>query len=277
MSPALRMLLLGPCFGMALAACATVQQPVAPAPPSRLESLVSPHRAKAEQLEAQGDLRGALNEWKVALTIDPKDDISMQGKKRVEERIDQAVADALSRGREALKRRVNLEARRHFLTALALDPANKAAFDALQTEAREIRLLNHTVRKGETLASIAEFYYGDRSRSEIIWETNQLPANPKLALGMILKIPEIPGVAYRPQGPPRELRTAVPVPLESAKTEPVEEEEPYVNPLLADAKEALEKGALSLALTDVDRFLGQNPRNSEGVELKRTVLYQQER
>jgi tetratricopeptide (TPR) repeat protein len=57
--------------------------------------------------------------------------------------------------------------------------------------------------------------------------------------------------------------------------EPVEEEETYVNPLLADAKEALEKGELSLALTDVDKLLGQNPRNAEGVELKRTVLYQQ--
>ena len=275
MSPAFRMLLFAPCLGMALAGCTTVQQPVVAPPPSRLESLVTPHRAKAEQLEAQGDLRGALNEWKVALTIDPKDDISMQGKKRVEERINQAVADALSRGREALKRRVNLEARRHFLTALALDPANKAAFDALQTEAREIRLLNHTVRKGETLASIAEFYYGDRSRSEIIWETNELPANPKLAPGMVLKIPEIPGVAFRPQGPAREPRAAAPVPLESTKAEPTEEEEAYVNPLLADAKEALERGELSLALTDVDKFLGQNPKNAEGAELKKTVLYQQ--
>ena len=175
MSPTLRMLLLGPCFGMALAACSTVPEAVAPPPPSRLQSLVSPHKVKAEQLEAQGDLRGALNEWKVALTIDPKDDISMQGKKRVEERISQAVADALSRGREALKRRVNLEARRHFLTVLALDPANKAAFDALQTEAREIRLLNHTVRKGETLASIAEFYYGDRSAQRLFGRRTNSP------------------------------------------------------------------------------------------------------
>lgn len=275
MSPPIRLLLLGAFLVMALAACSTVPQPGTPPPPSRLESLVSPHKAKAEQLEAQGDLRGAFNEWKIALTIDPKDEISMQGKKRVEERINQAVADALSRGREALKRRINLEARRHFLTVLALDPANKAAFDALQTEAREIRLLNHTVRKGDTLASIAEFYYGDRSRSEVIWETNQLPANPKLTLGMILKIPEIPGVAFRPQGPSREPRAAAPVPVESAKPEPTEEEEVYVNPLLADAREALERGELSLALADVDKFLGQNPRNAEGAELKRTVLYQQ--
>ena len=272
MKGAVRLILLVPCFGMALAACATAPQPGPQPPPARLESLVAPHRERAQMLEAQGDLRAALNQWKVALTIDPKDDISIQGKKRVEEAINQAVADALARGREALKRRVNLEARRHFLTALALDPANKAAFDALQTEAREIRLLNHTVRKGDTLASIAEFYYADRSRSEVIWETNQLAANPKLTPGMILKIPEVPGVAFRPQGPPRAAAT---LPSEPAKAEPAEEEETYVNPLLADAREALERGDLSLALADVDKFLGQNPRSPEAVELKRTVLYQQ--
>ena len=66
----------------------------------------------------------------------------------MEERINQAVADALSRGREALKRRVNVEARRYFLMVLALDPSNKAAFDALQTEARETRLLEPHCAQG---------------------------------------------------------------------------------------------------------------------------------
>ena len=92
---------------------------------------------------------------------------------------------------------------------------------------------------------------------------------------MILKIPEIPGVRVSPAGPSREPRAAAPVPAESAKGEAVEEEEVYVNPMLADAREALERGELSFALADVDKFLGQNPRNAEGAELKRTVLYQQ--
>jgi tetratricopeptide (TPR) repeat protein len=65
------------------------------------------------------------------------------------------------------------------------------------------------------------------------------------------------------------------LPPEAAKGEVVEEEEVYVNPMLADARQAFEKGELSSALADVDRFLGQNPRSPEGVELKRTILYQQ--
>src|ERR1043166_8179446 len=91
---------------LALGACATAQKesetpPVAaPAAPPALGSLLAPHRERATQLESQGDLRAALNEWKVALTIDPKDGASTQGKERVEERINAAITDAMSRGRE---------------------------------------------------------------------------------------------------------------------------------------------------------------------------------
>jgi hypothetical protein len=69
---------------LALGGCATTTGTSKPAdqttPPGALESLVAPHRTKATQLESQGDLRVALNEWKIALTIDPKDSISTQGK-----------------------------------------------------------------------------------------------------------------------------------------------------------------------------------------------------
>jgi len=236
-----------------------------------------PHRTKAADLESQGDLGAALNEWKVALTIDPKDNLSVQGKERVEKNINQAVADDLNRGREALKRGVQSEARRYFLLALALDPGNKAAFDALQNDIKEIRVLNHTVRRGETLASIAELYYRDRSRLEVIWETNQLPPNPKLEPGMVLKIPEIPGVPFSgPAAPaPAQPRAKTESPTTPAKPESPEEVEPEVNPTLSEAREALDRKEFAVALAGVDRYLSQNPRSTEGVELKRTVLYQQ--
>ena len=145
-------------------------------------------------MAAQGNLRGAADAWKVALTIDPRDPVALEESKKLDEQIKQAVADRLARGKDALKRNVHLEARNHFLAVLALDPGNREAFEALQTQVREVRQVNHTVRAGESLTSIAQFYYGDRTRSEVIWETNQLPPNPKLTPGMVLKIPEIPGL-----------------------------------------------------------------------------------
>ena len=106
-------------FLLATAACATVPKPdetVSGAPSqSALESLVAPHRERAAQLQSQGNLRGALNEWKVALTIDPKDRISGEGKEKLQQKINQDIADNMSRGRDALKRGVQLEARRYFL------------------------------------------------------------------------------------------------------------------------------------------------------------------
>ena len=46
-------------------------------------------------------------------------------------RIDQRCAERIDEGRKALARGVQVEARRKFLAALALDPSNRAAFDAL--------------------------------------------------------------------------------------------------------------------------------------------------
>ena len=239
---------------------------------SAYESLVAPHRAKAAELAAAGRLREALDAWKVALTIDPKDPVSLEERKKLEARIKQDVADRLARGNEALKRGAHLDARGHFLAALALDPANNDAFTALQQQVREVRQINHTVRAGESLASIAQFYYGDRSRSEVIWETNQLPPNPKLNPGMVLRIPEIPGLPFgRPEAPVAKPRPDTPAP--TPKTEAAEET-PYANPALVAAREAQERGEYTVALTTIDQFLSQNPRSSDALELKRSVLLQ---
>jgi tetratricopeptide (TPR) repeat protein len=85
---------------------------------------------------------------------------------------------------------------------------------------------------------------------------------------MTLRIPEIPGLPFgRPEPPktaPEPVKSDVPV-----------QEEIYAHPMLTEAKEALDRREYALALSTVDRFLGQNPRSAEGIEIKRTALYQQ--
>jgi tetratricopeptide (TPR) repeat protein len=247
---------------------------VAPAPPSPRQQLAAGHKEKARRLERSGDLRQALDEWKIALTIDPSDQDAQAAQRQLEARMDRAITERLGQGREALEKGDHLEARRHFLAALALDPANQAAFSALQNDVKEIRFVPHTVKAGETLATISERYYGDRSRSEVIWETNRLPPNPRLTAGMVLKIPEIPGVPFvlpelRPKPPEPVARPDAPPPAETARpTETVE-----INPLLVGAREALEKGEYQVALADVDRVLASNAQNPDAAELKKAVLY----
>jgi tetratricopeptide (TPR) repeat protein len=255
-----------------LAACAATQQETSTIHQSPFERLVAPHRTKAAALANEGKLFEARESYKIVLTIDPKDPVSLLEIKKLDERINQAVAERLARGHEDLKRNLHVEARDHFLAVLALDPANRDAFDTLQSQVREVRQVNHTVRAGESLASIAQQYYGDRSRSEVIWETNQLPPNPKLTPGMVLKIPEIPGLPLGRPEPVARPRPESP-PAAAPKAEPVEET-PYANPALAEAKEDLEKGDYVSALTIIDQFLGQNPRSTEALDLKRVALLQ---
>jgi tetratricopeptide (TPR) repeat protein len=232
--------------------------PVPPAvPPALVASLAAAHRAKAAVLEREGNLRRALNEWKIALTIDPGDAEARAGRRALEARMEGTVTERLRQGREALGRGAHLEARRHFLAVLAIDPTNPVAFEALRTEVREVRVVVHTVRRGETLAGLAERYYGDRSRAEVIARTNQLPASPSLVVGATLKVPEIPGSPFLVP----EVRRPAPV------------ESPELSPLIIEAREALDRGDYPAALADVDRVLGGSAPQPEALDLKKAILY----
>jgi tetratricopeptide (TPR) repeat protein len=192
----------------------------------------------------------------------------------VQAEIEAGVAARLRQGREALARGAQLDARRHFLAALALDPANKPAFDALRTEVRDVRFISHTVRAGDTLASLAFRYYGDRSRSEVIWEVNQLSRNPRLTPGQVVRIPEIPGLPFTHE---RTTAPAAPGPIEAPARAAAPTQEapppPEVDPRLAEARDAMDKGEFTMALADIEQVLAANPRNAEGTDLKKAALY----
>jgi len=281
-----RLVVVGLAF--ALSACATTEAPrtVAPeaprvvtppqpaGPPIR-QTLAAPHLARAAELERDGFLRRALDEWKIARTIDPDSAAAREGQAKLTARIEGLVAERVTEARAALARASVAEARRRLLAALALDPGNRSIVAMLQNEAREGEFLIHTVRAGDTLAALAERYYGDRSRLEVIWETNQLPPNPRLVVGTTLKIPEIPGLPFaRPRpvapGPPAPGPTVVaPSRPDSAR----EEAPPEVNPLIAEAREALERNDYPVALGDLDKLLAGDPANREGLTLKKLALY----
>jgi tetratricopeptide (TPR) repeat protein len=222
-------------------------------------TLVEARRAKAVALEREGALRAALDATNVALTLEPDDRALREMKARLQTRIEREVAERLQQARAAIERGAHLEARKHFLAVLALDPSNTIAFEGLRNDVKEVRFITHTVRPGETLGSIAQRYYGDRSRSEVIWESNQLPRNHRLTIGAALRVPEIPGVPFHV--PPRETEI------------PPEDIAPEVDPLLAEAREALERKNFGEALADVDRVLTANPRHPDAAELKKSILY----
>lgn len=291
-TPTALRLLAAAALGLALGGCAALSSQEAtpaggPAPIAR-DPLAARHRQQAEALERDGQLRRAAEEWKIVLAITPGDARARESLRALQGRIDQQVAERIEEGRKAASRGVQLEARRKLLAALALDPSNRAAFDALQSDTREVEFLTHTVKAGDTLSSLALRYYGDRSRSEVIWETNQLPPNPRLAAGTTLKIPEIPGVPFvHPEArKPAPVVAAVPTPdvprpaptapaPSTTSPAPKEEFTSEVNPLLAEAREALDRSDFSDALGSVDKYLAGKPGDREGLTLKKQALYGQ--
>ena len=88
---------------LVLAACATL--------PSRPE-LLGPSHARAKKLEADGQLRPALLEWKVARAIDPNDAETRANEARLAARIEGLVAARVTEARGALQRGAPLQARR---------------------------------------------------------------------------------------------------------------------------------------------------------------------
>jgi tetratricopeptide (TPR) repeat protein len=287
-----RRLLLLAAVAVIAAACATAEPeraartapPAPPPPPPRL-ALAAPYNDRAQSLESEGRLREALEARKIALTINPDDAATQAAAAALQAKIDEQVSNQLKEGRAATQRGAQVVARRHFLAALALDPSNRTAFQALREQTQEVDALSHTVRAGETLPGLASQYYGNRALGEVIAETNRLQPNARLTAGTVLKIPEVPGVtlnrpgarppAPRPPAPPAPgAPTAAAPPAPPAAAAP-REEPPEVNPLLAEAREAADRLDYSQALSDLDQLLASSPRNADALTLKKQVLYSQ--
>jgi tetratricopeptide (TPR) repeat protein len=288
----LRLLLLGVVALMATA-CATAEPervatttqpaPKPPAPPR--QALAAPYNDRAQALESDGRLREALQARQIALTINPDDAAARAAVAALQAKIEEQVAIHFKEGRAATQRGAQVVARRHYLAVLALDPNNRAAFDALREQTQEVDGISHTVKARETLAGLASEYYGNRALAEVIAETNKLQPNARLNPGMVLKIPEVPGVTLnrpgaRPPAPRAPLPTAPGAPTAAAPpaptTPPPPREEPAeVNPLLAEAREAADRLDYGQALSDIDQLLASSPRNADAITLKKQVLYSQ--
>jgi len=288
----LRLLLLGVVALMATA-CATAEPervatttqpaPKPPAPPR--QALAAPYNDRAQALESDGRLREALQARQIALTINPDDAAARAAVAALQAKIEEQVAIHFKEGRAATQRGAQVVARRHYLAVLALDPNNRAAFDALREQTQEVDGISHTVKARETLAGLASEYYGNRALAEVIAETNKLQPNARLNPGMVLKIPEVPGVTLnrpgaRPPAPRAPLPTAPGAPTAAAPPGPApppppREEAAEVNPLLAEAREAADRLDYGQALSDIDQLLASSPRNADALTLKKQVLYSQ--
>jgi tetratricopeptide (TPR) repeat protein len=70
------------------------------------------------------------------------------------------------------------------------------------------RYINHTVQSEETLSKLAQMYYGDLKKFDVIAKFNNLEDGAPLVVGKELKIPEVEGLPFFAEGKVEEAKMA---------------------------------------------------------------------
>jgi tetratricopeptide (TPR) repeat protein len=208
--------LLGPAAALLLAACAGAPPAAPPAAPppgasggpgaaapraggdesppppgaAPFATLASRFTSRALAQEAAGDLRRALDSWKVVAALRPGAD---EPKRRVADLSARIAAnvDRLFRDGTARLREGNADAaRRAFLLGLAYDPDHAGSLDALKG-LLEPDGTSYTANAGDTFESIAKMQYGDPAKAPLVARVNNLDPAGKPAPGTVLTLPNL--------------------------------------------------------------------------------------
>ena len=175
---------------LSLGGCAALRKkPEAKEPPEvRLERILL---ERALEYERKGQSPKALQFYEAALTV-----IAAK-KKGLEDSLRKDAEKHYQTGLEYYEQGKYSNARHEFLVALRLRPDFPEVVELLKPAPPPSgRYVVHEVKEGEYLTAIAEKYYGDQSKFEIIARANDLKDATKLYPGMKLIIPETQGVVF---------------------------------------------------------------------------------
>ena len=164
-------------------------------------TLATRFTARAVRQEATGDLRRALDSWKVVAALRTD---ATEPKRRVADLSARltAAADQHFRDGNARLQEGNIDAaRREFLLSLASDPDHATSLDALKNRL-EPDATPYTVVAGDTFESIARKQYGDPAKSPIVARVNNLDPTGKPVPGTVLLLPNLSPVTAKPVAKP---------------------------------------------------------------------------
>lgn len=155
---------------------------------------------RAQGLEAQGDLVKALEQYKVALTVDPENQVAREKIGQLESKLGELAEKHYQDG-VAFRRKGEYDrGRQEFLTALRYNPDHPEARKMLQERAIEPQQVKgyvlHTIQPDESISMVAKKYYGDYKKFQIIAEYNQLEDATKVRVGQEIKVPVIEGMPF---------------------------------------------------------------------------------
>ena len=153
--------------------------------------------SKAQENEKQGRLVEALEQYKLALTVDPKNQLAQEKSTSIERELNKMAEEHYQIGLRFYSRGRYSEARKAFLTALRYNPDHAGAKDKL-TARKELeqvkRYIVHTIQPDESISTLAQKYYGDYRKFHLIAEYNELEDATKVSVGQEIKIPVVEGI-----------------------------------------------------------------------------------
>jgi tetratricopeptide (TPR) repeat protein len=135
------------------------------------------------------------------------------------------------------------------------------------------RYVTHTVKAEESLSKLAQMYYGDFNKFDLIAKFNDMEETDSLTVGQEIKIPEVEGVPFLAPGDKKNLievetPAKVPVTEDVTRTEPVEQapiqeiETTEEDQAVAYRKLGIElfnQGNLTDAIIELQKALNTNP------------------
>ncbi|MDX2441401.1 MAG: tetratricopeptide repeat protein, partial [Desulfobacterales bacterium] len=160
--------------------------------------LVEQYIARGDNLENQDRFSSALEQYELALTIEPGNVSAVQHKKQVLLRLWNRAQDHFNRGVILDKQGKYDAARKEYLSALQNWPDHKQAKEKLTSGGvtdQTDDYITHILAYGESVSKLGLIYYGDLKTYPVIGKFNNLADVTKVRVGQKLKIPVVEGIS----------------------------------------------------------------------------------
>lgn len=164
------------------------------------EPITNQYTVKAQEYEAKGDLVEALEQYKLALTVDPENQAAKEKRTKIEQELRELAENHYQTGLNYHRKGQYDQARKEFLTALRYTPDHQEAKKMLREhvigEQQVKGYVLHTIQHNESISILAKKYYGDPKKFQIIAEYNQLEDATKVKAGQKVKVPVVEGISF---------------------------------------------------------------------------------
>jgi len=177
-----------------------VETSVKPEPPPQELSLTQQHMIKGETLERENRLLNALEQYRLALSLDPGNEQAIQHEKRVSSLLWEQAQPYYMKGLELERKGQYEPAKSEYLNALQIWPEHeevKKRVALLEEKGKEPDYIVHILTSGELLSKLGKVYYGDTKKYTLITEFNSIKDVTRVREGEKLKIPIIAGVSLQ--------------------------------------------------------------------------------